>query len=402
MAWVGALSGMQEMEDRRFRGDAQKMGVLSQMMQMQDAQEKRRLAGEDRGRAEQLRGILSSDLPEDQKIEALKRSPEGMGVLQKMVDIQKKEAPTFAPAGSVPYVGGKPQAQIPFAPQRPESTPPDLRMIQYYDSLPEGHPQKAMLGKIIENKGFGREESIRLAASLRAPAQEPAAQLHTDPKTGIVWERTRDGKWAQAVGPDGQPIGGRMGNAGRGPMVPGAAPPSGATSIPPTINAPAATGGSGFFGGMANTVMDAIGADMPRPDIEQATQALKNLRVQTVTLLQDAVPGRPSNYLMKELEQLAVKPGSLFMADKRSKERLGSTRAMLAQEVERMEREVLQNPGLFTNKEVSDTRNSHSQLRQLLTNYDTVIKSFDPAQNIGGASGSWGQPQQPPEGYKPL
>ncbi len=59
MAWVGALSGMQEMEDRRFRGDAQKMGVLSQMMQMQDAQEKRRLAGEDRGRADALRGVLA-------------------------------------------------------------------------------------------------------------------------------------------------------------------------------------------------------------------------------------------------------------------------------------------------------------------------------------------------------
>ena len=267
--------------------------------------------------------------------------------------------------------------------------------------------QQAMLGKmadatrreLAEMNIEGRRELRALAGSLRQP---PPAQLHTDAQ-GQLWERTRDGAWTRAAGPDGQPIDGR-GRGPRAPMPGGATPaaPDGATAIPPTINAPKATGGSGFFGGMANTVADMVGAPMPAPEVEKATQALNNLRIQTTTLMQDAVPGRPSNYLMKELEKLAVQPGSLMMGDQRAKERLSSTRAMLAQEVARMEREVLQNPTMYTNTQLSTTRQSHGKLRQLLGEYDAALRSFGGSQSgprTAGPVGRTGATPPPPPGF---
>lgn len=196
-------SGVAAQERRR----AEQMGKLQQMGILQGMQEKMRVRQEE----DKLRGILSSDLPEAQKMEALKRSPGGIGILQKMAEIQKREAPVFAPAGSVPYVGGVAQTQIPFAPQRPErpeATPPDLKLLQAYEAMPEGHPQKAMLKKIIDAKGFGREEALRLGAELRpapVPRQEPAPSLvyrrNPDGSTSAVDFRT--GKEVKDVMPPG-------------------------------------------------------------------------------------------------------------------------------------------------------------------------------------------------------
>ena len=148
------------------------------------------------------------------------------------------------------------------------------------------------------------------------------------------------------------------------------------SAIAPTVAGPSATGGSGFFQGMANTAADMFGQKMPYQATENATQALNNLQVQTVTLLQDAVPGRPSNYLLKKLESLAVQPGSLMMADQRAKERLSATRSMLKTEVERMKRDILDRPGNYTKAQLGKARGSYGQLQQLLSEYDTVINSF--------------------------
>ena len=137
-----------------------------------------------------------------------------------------------------------------------------------------------------------------------------------------------------------------------------------------------ATGVRGFMGKNVNTIVDALGGRLPFPRLEEASQALTNLNVQTVTLLQDAVPGRPSNLLMQKLEELAVRPASLFMGDERAKIRLTQTRNMLKQEVDRIEREILRNPQLYTQSQLSASRNSFGQLQQLVQEYDQIINSF--------------------------
>ena len=137
-----------------------------------------------------------------------------------------------------------------------------------------------------------------------------------------------------------------------------------------------AVGVRGFMGKNINTIVDALGGRLPFPRLEEASQALTNLNVQTVTLLQDAVPGRPSNLLMQKLEELAVRPASLFMGDERAKIRLTQTRNMLKQEVDRIEREILRNPQLYTQSQLSASRNSFGQLQQLVQEYDQIISAF--------------------------
>jgi hypothetical protein len=166
-----------------------------------------------------------------------------------------------------------------------------------------------------------------------------------------------------------------------------------ATSVPADIDAPTATGGSGFFGGIANTIADMVGKGMPYPKTEQASQALTNLRVRTVTMAQDAIPGRPSNYLMQQLDKLAVQPNSLLMADQRAKVRFEQTREMLKQEAERMERDILKRPQSYTKAVLAKVRNSHSQIKQLVGEYDAVIQSFGKGPSVSGRI------VQPPPGF---
>jgi|GEM_PF-5073940 len=58
-------------------------------------------------------------------------------------------------------------------------------------------------------KGSFVQYQAEIAKAGRTPATAPAAQLHTDPESGAVWERDRNGVWKQAVGPGGQPVGSR-------------------------------------------------------------------------------------------------------------------------------------------------------------------------------------------------
>lgn len=179
-----------------------------------------------------------------------------------------------------------------------------------------------------------------------------------------------------------------------GAPAPAPAATPGQTAVPADIDAPAATGGSGFFGNIANTIADMVGKGMPYPKTEQASQALANLRVRTVTMAQDAIPGRPSNYLMQQLDKLAVQPNSLLMADQRAKVRFEQTRDMLNQEADRMDRDILKRPQSYTKAVLAKARNSHSQIKQLVGEYDAVINSFAPK----GPTAT-GRITQPPPGF---
>lgn len=148
------------------------------------------------------------------------------------------------------------------------------------------------------------------------------------------------------------------------------------TAVDPGIDASLATGPSGVFGNVSNTVMEAFGASAPRPDVERAVQALNNLNVQTISALQEAVPGRPSVFLMERLEKLAVKPASLMQGDDRALTRLKQTRDMIQTEMERMERDVLRNPAGYTKQEISRVQSNFSQIAGVKREYDTIIANF--------------------------
>jgi hypothetical protein len=174
-----------------------------------------------------------------------------------------------------------------------------------------------------------------------------------------------------------------------GPAPSGQAQAPGAPSATkPPIQFQEGVGLPGLAGWVGNTASDLFGGKLPAPEAEKAWQGLTNLQIRTQTSMQASIPGRPSNYLMEQLKRLSVDPGSLTQGPKRAYERLSSTRDMLREEIDRMETDILANPGDFSRKEISDTRANRSQLNTILKNYDTVIESFDKARQAETPKGA--------------
>lgn len=148
--------------------------------------------------------------------------------------------------------------------------------------------------------------------------------------------------------------------------------------IVPTEGAdyPGATGGQGIVGSLANTVADFVGGDLPAPEQERASQAFDNLRVRTMTTLQEAVPGRPSNMVIELLGQMTVEGGRITMGAERAKERLAQTRDFIKQDVEKLER-ILDPESGFSRNQRANARMQLEDRRQLLSDYNAIIEQFN-------------------------
>ena len=162
------------------------------------------------------------------------------------------------------------------------------------------------------------------------------------------------------------------------------APEAAPSAMNPNVDYTQGTGTSGFLGVPYNMITDFFAGKLGAPETEKAVQGLINLGVRTRTLLQDAIPGRPSNYLMEQLDKLTVTPGSPFQGDARSLERLTQTRDMIRAEIQRMDRDVLGKPGTFSRKDIADTESSKSNLEAMLRDYDIVVSSFEKSGGQGG------------------
>jgi hypothetical protein len=80
------------------------------------------------------------------------------------------------------------------------------------------------------------------------------------------------------------------------------------TIITPEVQPSEAVGLGGKWQSMWNKAFDAVGLGNPASANRVATERLDALANQTQLYLQDAVPGRPSNYLLQLLEKQAIRP----------------------------------------------------------------------------------------------
>lgn len=142
------------------------------------------------------------------------------------------------------------------------------------------------------------------------------------------------------------------------------------------VNYPGATGLGGATAGALNTLTGIVGG-VAMPEELRAAEALTNLGLRTKTLMQDAVPGRPSNFLLQQLERVEVQPNSLRMGSGRAKERLEQTKKLVEAEVRRIDQDVLSRPGDFSKSQLSAARQSRSKLLGLLADYETVQGAFE-------------------------
>lgn len=360
---AGWEAGRQMGEQTQANQLRQVSGIMGLQQALQAQQERQRALAEQ----QQLKQTLGGAGSPQEAIQKLIASgnPQAIALAAKLQGLIPKPAgdKVVSAGGAIVGPDGTVKYQAPFKPDKEPPLPDFVRLQDYLATLPQSDPRRPAIESYIKRHTERAPAAPAPVTSVivKDPAS-PTGWSHADARTGRITVKGAPRPRTSEGGADGV-------------SVPAA--PAGESAIAPGTNIPSATGGSGFFGGIANTVADMVGSKLPYPDIEQATQALKNLQVQTVTLLQDAVPGRPSNYLLKQLEDLAVKPGSLLMADQRAKERLSSTKGMLQAEVKRIENEVLARPQQFTAAQLGKARNSHGQLRQLLAEYDTVINSFN-------------------------
>lgn len=173
-----------------------------------------------------------------------------------------------------------------------------------------------------------------------------------------------------------------------------ASPPSGAPAapgqafMPPPIvrtegaDYPGATGGQGIVGNIANTIADFVGGNLPAPQQERAAQAFDSLRVRTMTTLQEAVPGRPSNMVIELLGQMTVEGGRITMGKERARERLSQTRDFIAQDVAKLNR-IIDPANGFSRDQRANARMQLEDRTQLLSDYDAILRQFDA--QAGGA-----------------
>ena len=150
-----------------------------------------------------------------------------------------------------------------------------------------------------------------------------------------------------------------------------------------------ATGISGAAKSMANTAFDVFNVNLPFPDADTAGNALNDLMVRTQVVGQQAVPGRPSNYLMQQLAAFGVSPNNPFRGDQRSLNRMEQTERYLAGEIDSLRRDL--NGGLLTKADMSKGSRALRNLEALRRDYELVISRFNadvPAAPAAATSGT--------------
>lgn len=154
---------------------------------------------------------------------------------------------------------------------------------------------------------------------------------------------------------------------------------AGANSTPkiitPEVQPGEAVGFKGMWQSNINKLADAFGAGNPQDPNKVATDRLEALGNQTQLYLQDAVPGRPSNYLLQMLEKQAVRPNQLFMGEAGAQTRAQSTIAVIDTGLSDLAR-IINNPSGYSKNDLAQARDGYNRLSQLKAEYNALLGGF--------------------------
>jgi hypothetical protein len=156
--------------------------------------------------------------------------------------------------------------------------------------------------------------------------------------------------------------------------------------ITPATKADEAVGLEGAFLNFWNKAGDAIGLSSADSPNRVATERLDALANMTQIDMQDAVPGRPSNYLLQMLEKQAVRPNQIFMGESGAQARAEATLSILERGISDYA-EILNNRGAYDKDTVSKAGRTYRRLSDLKANYEQLLT------NLKGNEAQSGQPQ---------
>jgi hypothetical protein len=147
------------------------------------------------------------------------------------------------------------------------------------------------------------------------------------------------------------------------------------TIITPEVQPSEAVGLGGKWQSMWNKAFDAVGLGNPASANRVATERLDALANQTQLYLQDAVPGRPSNYLLQLLEKQAIRPNQAFMGEAGAASRVQATMAVIDTGLADNAR-IINNPAGYSANDVAKARDGYARLSQLKSEYQALGRGF--------------------------
>jgi hypothetical protein len=180
----------------------------------------------------------------------------------------------------------------------------------------------------------------------------------------------------------------RVVDAVSGEIKPMTGPPGGlgirqerVQSLMPDVDYSLGVGASAAVGQGINTVAGMVDKEA-FPNVQLATQELRNLGTRVVTTLAAEVAGRPSNFLLEKYEGLVATPASLLQGGPEARTRLDATKRLLDAELQRLEALSAgfeQNP-----TELARMRSHAYELMQLRADIDHVLSRWGQPTPTGG------------------
>lgn len=232
---IGGYEASRQRNEQRDLSQLHQMGALQKILARQIAMQ----------REQQLYGILSSDMPMEQKQRALMQIPGGLDIFHKALGVQKdqaalaqsgREAAVFAPENiarnTIPgtpaitapadELGGGPGApavasRVNLDALRRQAAMTGVKGLEAYSTHQALEEQRRASLAATE---YARAESLAsredqaqqsrdLRRDIAANRPDTPVQTHTDEK-GMLWEKPRGRGWQPALGPDGKQLGGRV------------------------------------------------------------------------------------------------------------------------------------------------------------------------------------------------
>jgi len=170
----------------------------------------------------------------------------------------------------------------------------------------------------------------------------------------------------------------RQGNAAGGEQYSASGASVAPKIITPEVQPDEALGLYGAAFGTWDKLADAFGAGDPNAPTRVATERLETLGNMTQIYLQDAVPGRASNYLLQMMEKETVRPNQLTMGKAGAAASAESTKAIIETGLNDLAR-ILNYPQGYSNSDIAKARNSYSKLSSLKAEYDALSSALSRA-----------------------
>ncbi len=233
--------------------------------------------------------------------------------------------------------------------------------------------QAAAMTRLGENVyGAENDEAKQKAADARAAAREAAMDARAAAREAALFrrqeaaleaaERRAQQRYDQQ-NPRYEPV--PMSGIDRQPQI-----------VTTDVEPGEALGLKGVWQSGVNRALDAAGFGNAQDPNRVATERLESLANQTQLYLQDAVPGRPSNYLLQMMERQAIRPNNLFVGGATGAARAKATMGVIDTGINDLAN-IINNPQSYSKTDVAKARQGYARLSQLKSEYRALAKAFD-------------------------